>query len=66
MFIDISPTITKGTSQCFILELNSRPSSVTTFSIDFSFQNLVFYDLIDFFSENSHLKFNIPQPKSKS
>jgi len=29
-------------------ELNGKPSSVTTFSTDFSFQNLVFWNLFDF------------------
>ncbi len=31
-----------------ILELNSKPSSVITFSTDFSFQNLVFGNLFEF------------------
>jgi hypothetical protein len=31
-----------------MLELNSKPSSVTTFSTDFSFQNLVFWNLFEF------------------
>jgi len=31
-----------------VLELNSKPSSVTTFSTDFSFQNLVFFNLFEF------------------
>jgi len=31
-----------------MLELNRKPSSATTFSTDFSFQNLVFWDLFEF------------------
>jgi hypothetical protein len=31
-----------------MLELNSKPSSVTMFSTDFSFQNLVFWNLFEF------------------
>jgi hypothetical protein len=31
-----------------MLELNGQPSSVTTFSTDFSFQNLVFWNLFEF------------------
>jgi hypothetical protein len=31
-----------------VLELNGKPSSVTTFSTDFSLQNLVFWSLFDF------------------
>jgi hypothetical protein len=31
-----------------MLEMNSNPSSVTTFSTDFSFQNLVFGNLFEF------------------
>jgi hypothetical protein len=31
-----------------MLELNGKPSSVTTFSTDFSFQNLVFWNLFEF------------------
>jgi hypothetical protein len=30
-----------------MLELNDKPSSVTIFSTDFSFQNLVFWNLIE-------------------
>jgi hypothetical protein len=40
-----------------MLELNGKPSSVTTFSIDFSFQNLEF---IWIFSNRTHFKKNIP------
>ncbi len=39
---------TKGTSQFLLLELNARHSSVTTSSIEFSFQNLVFVNLFEF------------------
>jgi hypothetical protein len=31
-----------------MLELNGKPSSVTTFSTEFSFQNLVFWNLFEF------------------
>jgi hypothetical protein len=31
-----------------MLELNGKPSSVTTFSTDFCFQNLVFSTLFEF------------------
>jgi hypothetical protein len=31
-----------------MLELNGEPSNVTTFLADFSFQNLVFWDLFEF------------------
>jgi hypothetical protein len=41
-----------------MLELNGKPSSVTTFSTDFSFQNLVFL-FIWIFSGRNHLKINI-------
>jgi hypothetical protein len=30
-----------------MLELNGKPSSATTISIDFSFQNLVFWNLFE-------------------
>jgi hypothetical protein len=39
---------TKGASQFPLLELNGRHSSVTTSSTDFSFQNLVFWNLFEF------------------
>jgi len=35
-------------SKEIMLELNGKPSSVTTFSNDFSFQNLVFWNLFEF------------------
>jgi hypothetical protein len=31
-----------------MFELNGKPSSVTTFSTDFSFLNLVFFNLFEF------------------
>ncbi len=31
-----------------MLELNGKPSSVTTFSTDFSFQNLIFCNIFEF------------------
>jgi len=31
-----------------MIELNGKPSSVTMFSTDFSFQNLVFWNLFEF------------------
>jgi hypothetical protein len=42
-----------------MLELNGKPSSVTTFSTDFSFQNLVFWNLFEFSEAETTLKFNI-------
>jgi hypothetical protein len=49
-----------------MLELNGKPSSVTTFSTDFSLQNLVFKKLFEFsgtkFTKNSIF---FPHPKSK-
>ncbi len=39
---------TKSTSQFFILEMNGRPSNVTMFSTDFSFQNLFFVLYLNF------------------
>jgi hypothetical protein len=38
--------------------LNGKPSSVTTFSTDFSFQNLVFWNLFEF-SHRNYLNINI-------
>jgi hypothetical protein len=31
-----------------MFEMNDKPSSVTAFSTDFSFQNLVFWNLFEF------------------
>jgi hypothetical protein len=31
-----------------MLELNGKPSNIITFSTDFSFQNLVFFNLFEF------------------
>jgi hypothetical protein len=42
-----------------MLDLNGKLSSVTTFSADFSFQNLVFLEFIWIFSCRNHLKINI-------
>ncbi len=39
-----------------MLELNGEASSVTTFSTDFSFQNLVFWEFIWIVSGRNHLK----------
>jgi hypothetical protein len=39
---------TEGTSQFLLLELNGRHSSGATFSTDFSFQNLVSWNLFEF------------------
>ncbi len=36
-----------------MLELNGKPSSVTTFSTDFSFENLVFWNLFEFSAAES-------------
>jgi hypothetical protein len=42
-----------------MLKLNGKPSSITTFSTDFSFQNLVFWEFIWIFRAKNHLKINI-------
>jgi len=42
-----------------MLELNDKSSSVTTFSTDFSLQNLGFLEFIWIFSCRNHLKINI-------
>jgi hypothetical protein len=42
-----------------MLELNGKPSSVTTSSTDFSFQNLIFGNLFWIFSGRNQLKINI-------
>jgi hypothetical protein len=39
-----------------MLELNGKPSRVTTFSTDFSFQNLVFWNLFEFLAAEITLK----------
>jgi len=39
-----------------MLELNGKPSSVTTFSTDFSFQNLIFWNLFEFSAAETTLK----------
>ncbi len=39
-----------------MLELNGKTSSVTTFSTDFSFQNLVFWNLFEFSAAEIILK----------
>jgi hypothetical protein len=39
-----------------MLELNGKPSGVTTFSTDFSLQNLVFLEFIWIFSSRNHFK----------
>ncbi len=49
-----------------MLELNGKPSSVTTFSTDFSSQNLVFKNLFEFSKAEITLKSISPQSKSKS
>jgi hypothetical protein len=40
-------------------ELNGEPSSLTKSSIDFSFQNLVFWNLFEFSATKITLKINI-------
>jgi hypothetical protein len=42
----------------FMLELNGKPSSVTTSSTDFSFQYLIFWNLFEF-SAKKYFKINI-------
>ncbi len=49
-----------------MLELNYKASSVTTFSTDFSFQNLVFWNLFEFSVEKFTLNQYIPHFKYKS
>ncbi len=50
-----------------MLELNGKASSVTTFSTDFSFQNLVFGEFIWIVSGRNHLKNQyLPHSESKS
>jgi len=39
-----------------MLELNGKPSSVTAFSTDFSFQNLEFWNLFEFSAAEITLK----------
>jgi rRNA maturation endonuclease Nob1 len=47
---DYSLTFKQSNIKKIMLELNGKPSSVTTFSNDFSFQNLVFWNLFEFSS----------------
>ncbi len=49
-----------------MLELNAKPSSVTTFSTDFSFQNLVFWNLFEFSGQKSLLNECLSHCESKS
>jgi hypothetical protein len=42
-----------------MLELTGKPSNVTTFSTEFSFQNLDFWNLFEFFGGTNHFKINI-------
>ncbi len=48
------------------LELNDKPSRVTTFSTDLSFQNLFFWNLFEFSVQKSLLNQYLPHPESKS
>ncbi len=43
-----------------MLELNGKPSSVIMFSIDFSFQNLFFWNLFEFSAVEITLKSTSP------
>ncbi len=45
-----------------MLELNGKPLSVTTFSTNFSFQNLVFWNLLNFQQQKSFKKQYLPHP----
>jgi hypothetical protein len=49
-----------------MLELNGKPSSVTTFSTDFSFQNLVFWIYLNFQQERSLKNHYLPHSESKT
>jgi hypothetical protein len=49
-----------------MLELNGKPSSVTMFSADFSFQNLVFWNLLIFQHQKSLKNQYFPHFESKS
>ncbi len=49
-----------------MLELNGKPSSVTTFSTDFSFQNLVFGIYLNFQQQKSLKDQYLPHSASKS
>jgi hypothetical protein len=49
-----------------MLELNGKPSSVATFSTNFSFQNLVFWNLFEFLGAKSFLNEYLPHFESKS
>jgi hypothetical protein len=61
---------TKGTFQFLckeiMLELNDKPSSVTTFSTDFSFQNLVFGIYLNFQQQKSFKNQYLPHSESKA
>jgi hypothetical protein len=48
-----------------MLELNDKPSSVTTFSTDFPFQNLVFWNLFAFSAQKSLKNQYFSHSKSK-
>jgi hypothetical protein len=49
-----------------MLELNGKPSSVTTFSTDFSFQNLVSGIYLNFQRQKSLKNQYLPHSESKS
>jgi len=42
-----------------LLELNIKHSNVTTFSTDFSFQNLIFWNLFEFSATKKHFKIDV-------
>ncbi len=48
-----------------MLELNGKPSNVTTSLTDFPFQNLVFWNLFEFSAARITLKSIFPHPKSR-
>jgi hypothetical protein len=49
-----------------MFELNGKPSSVNAFSTDFSFQNLVFWNLFEFQCQQSLKSQYLPHSKSKT
>jgi hypothetical protein len=49
-----------------MLELNGKPSSVITFSTDFSFQNLIFWNLFQISATGITKNQYLPHSKSKS
>jgi hypothetical protein len=57
---------TKGTSQFLLLELNGRHSNVIASATDFSFQNLIFWNLFEFSVVEIFQNQYLPHLESKS